>query len=214
MKSETIGKLAEALATAQSEMDAAHKDSKNPFFKSTYAKLPTIIDAIRPALNKNGLAYTCLVEERNGTSYLVAELLHKSGEWISSDLKLINPKGDMQGAGSAITYAKRFLLAALSGLSEEDSLPSTPKADATPDDDGNCIANNQAPSPPKPPKPDWHPGPLENEHIMGLMNKNKVSPADVTTIIKRFKKNRVGELDEDEYSKLCHVIATTYGDKK
>lgn len=92
MKSETIGKLAEALAKAQQEMESAKKDSINPFFKSKYADLAAVIEAIQVPLSKNGLSYVQYVDEENDKQYLVTELLHTSGEWIHGRVKLIPSK--------------------------------------------------------------------------------------------------------------------------
>jgi hypothetical protein len=125
-KSAEIGKLAEALAKAQGVMQNAKKDSENPFFKSKYADLGCIIDAVRKPFADNGLSFSQLVEESNDdTAVVTTLLLHTSGEWLSSKLKLKPTKTDPQGIGSAITYARRYALSAIAGIASED------------DDDGN-----------------------------------------------------------------------------
>ena len=115
-KSETIGKLAEALAKAQGEMSFAKKDSVNPFFKSKYADLASVIEAVREPFSKNGLSYSQFVED----DYLCTMLMHSSNEWILGKIKILNPKGDMQGLGSAMTYARRYGLSAIAGVSQDD----------------------------------------------------------------------------------------------
>lgn len=127
MQSETIGKLAEALAKAQAQMENAKKDSVNPHFKSKYADIASVIDAIREPLSKHGLAFVQYAEEENGIMYLITKLIHSSGEWISGKMKLLITKQDMQGLGSAITYARRYGLSAIVGLAQDD-------------DDGNAAA--------------------------------------------------------------------------
>jgi hypothetical protein len=120
VSSETLGKLSEALAKAQGEIEGAKKDSANPFFHSRYADLASVWDACRGPLSKHGLAVIQL-PGRNGEGLFVDSILsHASWEWISSRL-FINPvKDDPQGIGSAITYARRYGLQALVGIAPED----------------------------------------------------------------------------------------------
>lgn len=119
--SDTIEKLAEALAIAQGEMKHAATDAENPFFKSKYANLQMVTDACRPALAKNGLSVVNCPESAEGLSIVVtSRLMHKSGQWIECTMTMKNVKGDAQGAGSVITYARRYLLAALVGVAVED----------------------------------------------------------------------------------------------
>lgn len=130
--SSSIGKLAEALAKAQGQMSNANKDSVNPHFKNRYADLAAVLDAVRAPLSTNGLAYTQFVEEeemvdKNNKLYLRTILMHSSGEFISSLTPLILVKQDMQALGSAITYAKRYSLSAMVGITHDDEK----------DDDGN-----------------------------------------------------------------------------
>ena len=120
MKSETIGELAAALCKAQGMMEAAKKDSKNPFFKSNYADLNSVIQASKEPLRLNNLAYTQVVQEKDGVLYLITLLMHTSGEWIASGMRLILNKQDMQAYGSALSYARRYTLQAIIGLSAED----------------------------------------------------------------------------------------------
>lgn len=120
-KSETLGKLAEALAKAQGEIQHAHKDKDNPFFKSSYADLASVWDACREPLSKNGLCVVQTLESKDGPLFLNTVLMHASGEWVSSQVPIIPVKNDPQGLGSAITYMRRFSLAALVGVAPSDS---------------------------------------------------------------------------------------------
>lgn len=121
MKSETIGKLAEALAKAQGQMNNAAKDSDNPFFKSKYADLAAVWDACRWPLSSNGLSVAQPITTSDaGVVTVETILMHLSGEWISSSLSIKPVKQDPQGVGSAITYARRFALGALVGVSAAD----------------------------------------------------------------------------------------------
>lgn len=122
--SRELGELFSALAVAQSKMTAATKDSKNPHFKSTYADLASVWDALRPHLGPQGIAvvqapYTEEVNSRLWTGVQTI-LGHKSGQYISGELSLPTAKGDPQGCGSAVTYGRRYSLAGFSGLTQDD----------------------------------------------------------------------------------------------
>ncbi|CAB4183855.1 Essential recombination function protein [uncultured Caudovirales phage] len=121
-KSESIAGLAAALAKAQGQMKGALKDSANPFFKSRYADLASVVEAIRAAFSANGLSYIQTVEPSDKDEVRVeTTLLHSSGEWISCGiLSLPVSKVDAQGYGSALTYARRYSLSAAVGVAPED----------------------------------------------------------------------------------------------
>lgn len=120
-KSETINELASALAKAQGEMKPALMNRINPFFKNKYADLQSVWDAIRSCFSKNGLSITQTVHTDEKGSYLLTGLLHSSGQWILSSIKLNPVKQDPQGLGSAISYARRYALSAIAGVcSDED----------------------------------------------------------------------------------------------
>ena len=121
-KSESIAGLAAALAKAQGQMKGAVKDSANPFFKSKYADLASVVEAIRAAFSANGLSYIQTVEPSEKDEVRVeTTLLHSSGEWISCGvLSLPVSKVDAQGYGSALTYARRYSLSAAVGVAPED----------------------------------------------------------------------------------------------
>lgn len=111
-----------ALSLAQSEMETATKDSENPQFKSKYASLSSIREAIRPVQAKNGLCIIQYTQEREDGTYLVSRLAHKSGGHMESEIKLrFGRAGDtMQGLGSAMTYAQRYALASMFGVALDD----------------------------------------------------------------------------------------------
>lgn len=119
-KSDSIGALAAALAKAQSKMTFAAKDSLNPHFKNRYADLAAVLDAVRGPLTANGLAVVQLVAEAERGAALETVLMHESGEWISALYSLPVSKEDAQGYGSALTYARRYALAAICGIAQDD----------------------------------------------------------------------------------------------
>lgn len=121
MKSETIAALAAALAKAQAVMSGAKKDSQNPHFKSKYADLESVWDAAREPLSSHGLSVVQIPGQvSGGTLKVETMLLHESGEYISGVLEIPITKQDAQGIGSAITYARRYALAAFVGIAPED----------------------------------------------------------------------------------------------
>ena len=132
-KSESISKIAPALIAAQSELSNPKNTAENPFFKSKYAPLSEIINIVRPILAKNGLVISQDVETVGDTIKVSTLLLHSSGEWLEQEgVSLKMEKNTAQGAGSAVTYARRYMLSAMMNLSSED------------DDDGNTATHGQA----------------------------------------------------------------------
>lgn len=128
--------LTEALAKAQAEYKHVELDAANPHFKSRFSSYATCCDALRGPLTKHGLA---LPDFRPGLVagqwVLVGTLRHKTGQYITGIAPLVNPKGDMQGFGSACTYAKRTLLMALTGGFSGEA-----------DDDGDSVKVESAPT--------------------------------------------------------------------
>lgn len=122
LKSEQINELAAALAKAQGQIEGARKSSSNPFFKSKYADLAECWNTCREALTANGISVIQMPEEinENGRLNITTMLAHSSGQYISSTLTMTVTKLDPQAIGSAITYGRRYALAAMVGLAQED----------------------------------------------------------------------------------------------
>ena len=120
MQSEQINELAEALSKAQGLIEGAAKDSKNPFFKSSYADLHSVMACAREPLASNGLSVTQPTQVIDGQLCLVTMLMHKSGQWVKSVVPLILAKQDPQSVGSAITYYRRYSYASLVGIAQMD----------------------------------------------------------------------------------------------
>jgi hypothetical protein len=114
--SPTIGKLALALSKAQLKIEGAKKDASNPFFKSKYADLASVWDACHEALNENEIAIVQTTSNRETAIVIQTRLIHSSGEWIKGSLGLVPVKNDPQGIGSAISYGRRYALAAIAGV--------------------------------------------------------------------------------------------------
>ena len=121
-KSENISNLAKALCKAQNEMGGAVKDSKNPFFKSNYADLTSVIKAIKEPFYNNGLSYSQFPITSEGGSGIgvVTVLMHSSGEWLESEFYLPMAKKDAQGGAQCVTYARRYSLQSMAGIPSAD----------------------------------------------------------------------------------------------
>ena len=120
--SDTIGKLAGALAKAQSQMTMVEGKSTNPFFNSKYASLAAVLEVAMPALNANEIA---LVQgnrwdTNNNGFYITSMLMHSSGEWIKSEIRMPIAKKDAHGVGAATTYGRRYLLSSMVGVAQAD----------------------------------------------------------------------------------------------
>ena len=120
-QSESIAKLATALSIVQGKLTHAKKDSANPFFKSKYADLESVWDACRSLLAENGLCVMQFPGEfLEGCMSLNTILAHSSGEYIKQTMEVPVTKLDPQGAGSALTYMRRYALAAVVGVVQAD----------------------------------------------------------------------------------------------
>lgn len=119
--SESISKIAVALLAAQKGITFASKDATNPHFKNKYADLGSVVDAVKPALNEAGIVFIQTASpSEDGKLHLATRLMHESGEWIEDTLVMPLPKPDPQGFGSAMTYARRYALAAITGVYQDD----------------------------------------------------------------------------------------------
>lgn len=133
--SEEIKDISTALSKAQGELENANKNATNPHFRNNYADLATILNVVRPVLAKHGLAITQHPSFGDGIVYVTSLLSHSSGQWMQSCISTPVSKADAQGVGSAITYCRRYSLAAIAGISQED-------------DDGNAasVKNTETPA--------------------------------------------------------------------
>lgn len=115
--SESVIKIMPALIKAQGSIKHAQKDAKNPHFKNSYATLESVIDATKDILLKQDIT---VVQTHTATNTLVTTLYHASGEYLQSEVPLYMSKQDMQQLGSATTYARRYSLASMLNIAQED----------------------------------------------------------------------------------------------
>lgn len=126
-KSKTIGELAKALSQAQAEMPQPPKNATNPFFKSKYADLSSVLSTALPVLAKHGIAVSQLVSGH----YLETIVMHNSGEFMSSRMPLFLKDQTPQSQGSAISYARRYAFMAATAMVGDE------------DDDGNAASQHK-----------------------------------------------------------------------
>lgn len=130
--------FAKAFIAAQKATEAVKKASTNPAFKSRYADLAVVVEAVIPALNESGIAVIQSPSFDGDLVSVTTVLLHESGSSVTGTLSMRPTKMDPQGVGSAITYARRYALLAMAGAAPED-------------DDGQAASqpgNDRAPTPP------------------------------------------------------------------
>ena len=130
-QTEHLNELFAALSLAQGDFKIALKDNNNSFFKSKYADLSSVRDAVQESLTKHGISYIQFTQiDANGNTNLETTIGHKSGQWMRV-IYPINPvKNDPQGVGSAIKYARRYALSAMLGIVDAE--------DDGKDDDGEA----------------------------------------------------------------------------
>lgn len=141
-KSEQINEIADALSKAQGEMMGAEKDHVNPHFRSKYADLASVWSACRTALTKHGIAVAQPIDSDDaGKVFVETMLLHSSGQYITGRFSIQPGKPDAHGVGSAITYMRRYALAAMVGVAPDDD-----DGNAASQPAGNANAKSAAPA--------------------------------------------------------------------
>jgi len=189
--SESIKNLAASLCKAQAEMGGAVKDSKNPFFKSDYADLTSVIKAIKEPFANHGLSYTQFPTNDDGRIGVSTLLMHESGEYLEHSYTLPTTKADPQAAGSAITYARRYALQSIAGIPTADD-----------DAESAMIRNNQSKNAVLSEE--------QSKEIKGLLAEHGV---DVKVFLKHFKATSVDEMLAVHYSKAVAALKAK-GDSK
>ena len=121
-----------ALAAAQAEVENAIKGNVNPHFKSRYADLAEVLNTVRPVFARHGLSILQSTAFDGHDVNVTTTLAHAEGGWVSSCASCVPARVDAQGIGAATTYLRRYALAAMAGVAQED-------------DDGNAASHQQRP---------------------------------------------------------------------
>ena len=186
--SASVKELATALAIVQGQLTFAKKDSKNPFFKSNYADLESVWDACRDLLSANGLAIMQFPGDYvDGNMTLTTVMTHSSGEWVAQNMSLPVSKPDAQGAGSAITYMRRYALAAIVGVVQAD-------------DDGNSASDKSE-----------KPVAATAQQIASINALIEQTQSDEAKLLSYFKKPSVSLLDRNQAIQAIAMLEKKLG---
>jgi hypothetical protein len=184
LQSESVKELNTALAKAQGELFAAKKDSINPHFKSKYADLASVWEACREALSSNGLSVTQMPAEfQNNIMTLVTRLSHSSGEWLEQTMTCPVGKPDPQGIGSCLTYMRRYALAAVVGVYQDD-------------DDANSASY----------APKERPATLTDEELGRIKMLAVATHSDVAKISQFYGKKELHEIERLHFNKILEQL--------
>jgi hypothetical protein len=172
--------ISQAFNQFQAQLRPVNKDSENPFFKSSYADLSSILQSVVPILTANGLAVTQPMRVEAGTTILITRIMHKSGESFESEMILPSVL-DPQKFGSLITYYKRYQLQAILGVSTKDE-----------DDDANFASDKPKTSTNQPssssiPASDAQKGALKK---MGIEFNANITKSEASRLIENYNKGR------------------------
>jgi len=130
----TTAGLQKALSKAQSEVENATKGSVNPHFKNRYADLAEVLNTVRPVFAANGLSIIQSTAYDGSLVSVTTTILHSEGGHINSTASCVPAKADAQGIGASTTYLRRYALAAMCGIAQED-------------DDGQAASHNKPAAP-------------------------------------------------------------------
>ena len=175
--------LTQALAAAQAEMKNAPFDKTNPHFKSQYASLTSIRDTAIPALSKNGIAVTQTGVQVDPETWVIRTTLHKDAETFSGDIPVIADKANAQAFGSAMTYAKRYGLAAMVCISSDE------------DDDGNEATK-------APPQTEY----IKIDQVKEISSEIDRLGADRQKFLQHFKVGELSQLTAMQYLKAMNML--------
>ena len=192
--SEQINEIATALSKTQAKLEDAVKDSTNPHYKSDYATLSSVLEAVRKPLSENGLCIIQTTDYDEDRIILTTMLCHSSGQWLSSKTPLLMSKQDMQGLGSALSYARRYALAAIVGISQKD-------------DDGEAVAGlGHSPAPKGLPTPQ-KPSEGQLKRLYAIVSASGWTDLKVKEqMYDLFKIESSKDLTLMQYNKLCELI--------
>ncbi len=183
-QSESVKELATALAKAQGELTHASKSSINPHFKSKYADLASVWEACRDALSKNGLSVVQFPSDfQNNIMTLTTRIMHSSGEWLEQTMSAPVSKPDPQGIGSCLTYMRRYALAAVVGVYQDD-------------DDANSASY----------APKEHPATLTDEELNRIKTMAVATHSEVSKIAAFYGKKELHEIERLHYPKIIETL--------
>ena len=190
--------LFKALAAAQADMLPAVKDGANPHFRSRYATLAAVLQAILPAFNSNGLALSQHPGMDGATVTVTTLITHESGQWMTSTVSApLGGRKDAQAVGSAITYLRRYAAQSIAGLPVED-------------DDGNSASaprqSRREPVVPQRPTIVPQKASLELVTVVGRLEALDLTIGDLDTWCKAMGKPVPADMDGSTLATLVHWL--------
>lgn len=203
--SEQVTDLFAALALAQGELSNIDKDAVNPHFKAKYATLAAVLDGVRATFAKHGISIMQMPVNGEATNIgVVTRLGHSSGQWVESVMFVAPTKYDAQGAGSVISYLRRYSLMAMAGVAADDDDDAN-AAVGRPERGGQTNGVTRAANSPPPPAPIAHlnpaslpPGPEETAEVTAARQRVKLLISKYTGIIKTAPTRNALELSFDD----------------
>ena len=210
--SEPFIALSTALVEVQGALEPVRKDGKNPQFKSRYATLDNVVEAIQPHLHAHGLAVIFFPIFRDNLAGVSLQIRHKSGGSMDCGELLLplGRSGGAQGAGSSLTYARRYMLCAVFNLALDD------------DDDGNGAqkahreAKKATPKPQASSKPAEAPEPFKGD-VLDIKAQSAIQAGlkkladdkgldSVHAVLGKFKVEKVAQLPADSFDAVLSAI--------
>lgn len=186
--------LHSAMALAFSEIEAATKSANNPHFKSKYADIGAVIDAIKPALIKHGLFFTQHPQPSEDGVTVETMLHHASGETMSlGSLYLPANKRDAQGFGSALTYARRYALQTAFGVPTEDDDGNAASRAAAGHSQVGAVSQQQ---------------PISDEQLVRLQSLIQATKSNVNAFCQRLKVDALNNLPSTRFGEALELLET------
>lgn len=193
--SDDTAALVKALAAAQCEMKNATLNCVNPHYKNRYADLAAIRDATVPILARHEITATQATTVDEHGFHLVTRLSHASGQWIEGVYPL-TIQANPQAMGSQMTYARRYSLAAICGISADE------------DDDGEDAKKHGKDVP----KIDG--GAISAEQVKTLQAAVMEVDADLPKFLKYLKVGKLDELPASRYGDAIAALSAKRSPKK
>lgn len=222
-RSETFASIVKAMVQVQSELKTVRKDRKNPFAENMYATLDAILEELLPKLNKHEIVLTQspifeITENGNMRIGVETHLLHSSGEWFRyppffMQLEKGAKMNMAQSAGSVITYAKRYAVSAIFGISTGDDVDGVQPQASEPQQHNQRInqRQNRQQQEQKEQQQDQQQLPSTNDAIMNYVNKLKDYGVDVKKLYSQIaKKEGVENIKEVDGVKKLGYIKSYY----
>lgn len=216
-QSEQINELATALSKAQAEIEGIVKDAANPFFKSKFADLASIIEGIKGPLANHGLSVSQMTDFTDeGVEFLETQINHASGQWIRGRMLIKVKDNSPQSQGSAISYCRRYALqAALNVPTIDDDGEGAqqayrkPIAKPEPTSQATAPVKRELEAKPEHTSPDkpTQVSSIQLNRISYLINKTKLDPSKISERInKQFGKSEIKALTHDEAAWLIKQL--------